>query len=158
MSPLAKHSAVSLLLIQGPNMSYLGQREPHIYGTTTASELDAMCHKHALGNGYELDIFYTHHEGDAIERVYRAELEGVNGIVMNPATFSRNGYGLVTCLRSVSLPYVEIHITNIEKRELPSITASVADGVVFGFGLDSYFIGLEAMLRLLNGRTHSSRQ
>ncbi|RYJ02105.1 MAG: type II 3-dehydroquinate dehydratase, partial [Actinomycetales bacterium] len=96
----------SILLMQGPNMSYLGRREPHIYGTTTAAELDDRCRAHAAQHGYTLDIFYTHCEGAAIERVYRAETEGVEGIVMNPATFSRNGYGLVTCLRSVPLPYV----------------------------------------------------
>ncbi len=142
----------SILLLQGPNMSYLGKREPHLYGTTTAAELDALCHAHAREHGYELDIVYTHHEGTAIELAYQAEIDGCDGIVMNPATFSRNGYGLVTCLRSVPMPYVEVHITNIEKRQLPSITAAVADGVVFGFGLDSYFIGLEAMLRLLKTR------
>lgn len=133
-------------------MAYLGRREPHIYGTTTAAELDALCMAHAKDHGYTLDIFYTHHEGAAIGRVYAAEQEGVNGIVMNPATFSRNGYGLATCLRSVPIPYVELHISNIDKRKLPSITAAEAAGVVFGFGLDSYFIALDAMLRLLRAR------
>ena len=142
----------SILLMQGPNLSYLGRREPHLYGTTTAAELDAMCHAHAAERGYELDIFYTHHEGAAIERVYAAEDEGRDGIVMNPATFSRNGYGLVSCLRAVPLPYVEVHMTNIDKRQLPSITAAVAQGVVHGFGIDSYFLGLDALLRLLARR------
>ena len=145
-------STPSLLLLQGPNMAYLGKREPHIYGTTTAAELDTMCLAHAKERGYALDIFYTNHEGAAIERVYAAEQQGVAGIVMNPATFSRNGYGLATCLRSVPMPYIELHISNIEKRQLPSITAAEAAGVVFGFGLDSYFIALDAMLRLLKTR------
>lgn len=139
----------SILLIQGPNLSYLGKRQPEIYGTTTAAQLDQICLDHAQSRGYGLDIFYTHSESAAIERIYAAEGEGVQGIVMNPASFSRNGYAIASCLRAVPMRYVEVHISNIEKRGFPSMLAAVADGVVYGFGIRSYTIALDAMLGLL---------
>ena len=142
----------SILLIQGPNLSYLGKRQPEIYGTTTAAQLDEICMAHARTRGYKLDIFYTHSESAAIERIYAAEGEGVQGIVMNPASFSRNGYAIASCLRAVPMRYVEVHISNIEARGFPSMLAAVADGVVYGFGLRSYTIGLDALLGLLEDK------
>jgi 3-dehydroquinate dehydratase-2 len=141
-----------LLLVQGPNMSYLGRRQPEIYGKTSAKQLDAMLRAHAQRNKYALDIFYTHSEGAAIEKLYRAVDEGVDGLVMNPAAFIFAGYALRDCLRAVPFPYVEVHISNIEKRGIKSILAETAVGVVAGFGLDSYFIGLEGMLDHLHGK------
>jgi 3-dehydroquinate dehydratase-2 len=139
-----------ILLIQGPNMSYLGKRQPEIYGKTTAAELDAMLLAHAKEKGYQLEIFYTHSESDAIERVYRAETEGFEGVVMNPAAFLFAGYPLRDCLRAVPMPYIEVHMTNIEKRGFHSILAEAAVGMVAGFGVNSYLLGLEAMLRHLD--------
>ena len=138
-----------LLLIQGANMNFLGRREPEFYGTTTAAELDAMLLAHAKANKYQLDIFYTNIEGEAINRLYRAVDEGVNGLVMNPAGFNHAGYALRDCVRALPFPYVEVHMTNIEKREIRSVLAPVAVGLVFGFGVRSYMLGLEAMLGLL---------
>lgn len=137
---------LKILLIQGPNLSYLGRRQPEIYGTTTAAELDAMLHAHARANGYSLDIFYTHTEGAAIDRLYRAVDEGLDGLVMNPAAFLFAGYPLRDTLRAVPFPYVEVHMTNIDKRGIHSILAEAAVGMVAGFGVRSYIHGLEAML------------
>ena len=130
-----------LLVLQGANMAYLGRRQPELYGTTTAAELDQRLREHALSNRYDLDIFYTHIEGEAID-------EGVDGVVMNPAGFLYAGYALRDCLRAVSFPYIEVHITNIEKRGMHSVLAEASVGVIAGFGLESYILGLEAMLRL----------
>lgn len=141
-----------LLLVQGPNMSYLGRRQPELYGKTTAAQLDALLRAHAKQNRYGLDIFYTHSEGAAIERLYRAVDEGVDGLVMNPAAFLFAGYALRDCLRAVPFPYIEVHMTNIEKRGLKSILAETAVGVIAGFGIDSYVFGLEAMLDHLRNR------
>jgi len=136
-----------ILLIQGPNMSYLGRRQPEIYGKTSAAELDAMLHEHARANNYELTIFYTHSESEAIERLYRAVDEGIQGLVMNPAAFLFAGYALRDCLRAVPFPYIEIHMTNIEKRGIRSILAETGIGIIAGFGVESYVLGLEAMLK-----------
>jgi 3-dehydroquinate dehydratase-2 len=141
----------NILLVQGANMSFLGRREAHLYGTTTAAELDAMLLAHAKANAYRLEIFYTHVEGEAIERLYRAADEGVQGLVMNPAGFNYAGYALRDCVRALPFPYVEVHITNVAKRGIHSVLAEAAVGAVFGFGVHSYVLGLEAMLKLLRG-------
>jgi 3-dehydroquinate dehydratase-2 len=109
-------------------MSYLGRRQPELYGKTSAAQLDAMLRAHAQRNKYSLTIFYTHSEGEAIERLYRAVDEGVDGLVMNPAAFLFAGYALRDCLRAVPFP-------------------SIA-----GFGIDSYIFGLEAMLGHMTNR------
>jgi 3-dehydroquinate dehydratase-2 len=139
-----------ILLIQGANMSYLGRRQPELYGTTTAAELDAMLQAHARDNGYQLEIFYTHVEGEAIARLYRAVDEGFDGVVMNPAGFTHAGYALRDCVQALPFPYVEVHMTNIAKRGLNSAVAAAAVGTIAGFGLQSYLLGLDAMLRLLS--------
>jgi len=151
-----------ILLIQGPNMSYLGRRQPELYGKTSAAELDAMLREHAQANGYDLTILYTHSESEAIERLYRAADEGIDGLVMNPAGFIFAGYALRDCLRAVPFPYIEVHITNIEKRGFRSVLAEAAVGMVAGFGVQSYILGLEAMLEHLKhcggGRSRSVRK
>ena len=135
-----------LLLIQGPNMSYLGRRQPEIYGTTTAAELDAMLLAHAKANRYALDIMYTHSEAAAIDRLYQAADAGTDGVVMNPASFLFAGYPLRDCLRAIPMPYIEVHMTNIEKRGFHSVLAETAVGMIAGFGVRSYVLGMEAML------------
>lgn len=146
-----------LLLIQGPNMSYLGRRQPELYGKTTAAELDRMLLAHARTNGYTLEIFYTHSESAAIERLYRAVDEKVDGLVMNPAGFLFAGYPLRDCLRAVPFPYIEVHMTNIERRGIHSILAETAVGVIAGFGVQSYLLGLEAMCAHLQRRRATAR-
>jgi len=141
-----------LLLIQGPNLSYLGRRQPELYGTTTAKQLDALLEKHARDHGYALEILYTHSEAAAIERLYRAVDEKIDGLVMNPAAFLFAGYPLRDCLRAVPFPYIEVHITNIERRGIHSILSETAVGLIAGFGVQSYVLGLEAMLAHLNKR------
>ncbi|MGQ0511858.1 MAG: type II 3-dehydroquinate dehydratase [Betaproteobacteria bacterium] len=141
----------NILLLQGPNMSYLGKRQPEIYGTTTAAQLDAKLRAHAKQNGYALDIFYTHSEGAAIERLY-ASIGKIDGLVMNPAAFLFAGYPLRDTLRAVPFPYVEVHMSNIEKRGIHSILAETAVGMIAGFGVNSYILGLEAMLAHLAQR------
>ena len=138
-----------LLVLQGPNMSFLGRRQPELYGTNTAAELDQMLHDHARANAYDLEIFYTHIEGEAIARLYQAVDEGIDGLVMNPAGFLYSGYALRDCLRAVSFPYIEVHITNIEKRGMHSVLAEASVGVIAGFGLQSYFFGLDAMYKMV---------
>ena len=138
-----------LLLIQGANMAWLGRRQPELYGTTTAAELDALLRDDAMRRNCELDILYTHLEGVAIERLYTAADDGTEGLLMNPAGFLFAGYALRDCLRAVRLPYVEVHMTNIDRRGVHSVLAEVADGVIAGFGVQSYRLGLDALLHRL---------
>ena len=138
-----------ILLIQGANMVHLGKREPEFYGTTTAKELDAMLQEHARAKKYSLDILYTNVEGQAIDRIYAATAEGIDGLVMNPAGFNYAGFALRDCVKGAGLPYVEVHMSNVEARGIPCVVAPVANGVIFGFGTYSYILGLEAMLNIL---------
>ena len=140
---------MKILLLQGANMSYLGRRQPEIYGTTTAAELDEMLRAYAREQTFALEIFYSNIEGEAIDRLYRAVDEGFDGLVMNPAGFGYAGYALKDCLAALPFPYIEVHMTNIEKRNIRPITRSVAKGVIFGFGIQSYFLGLDAMWLIL---------
>src|SRR5690606_36737348 len=93
---------LKILLIQGPNMSYLGRRQPELYGTTTAAELDRMLQQHAAQNGYQLEIFYTHVEGEAIARIYKGVDDGIDGLLINPAAWLYAGYPLRDTLRAMT--------------------------------------------------------
>jgi 3-dehydroquinate dehydratase-2 len=146
-----------ILVLQGANLAYLGRREPELYGKTTAAELDEMLHEHARTHGYDLEIFYTHVEGEAIGRLYRAVDEGFDGVVMNPGGFTYAGYALRDCLRALPFPYIEVHMTNSDKRGIRSVVAEVAVGVISGFGTTSYLLGLDAMLDQLHQATDKAQ-
>ena len=138
-----------LLLIQGANMEWLGQRQPELYGTTTATQLDEMLMAEAKRRAITLDIRYTNIEGEAISWIYEAVRAGLDGLLYNPAGFHYAGHSLCDCLRGIKVPAVEIHITNIDTRGMHSVTAKAAVGMISGFGLDSYFLAIDAMVRHL---------
>ena len=143
-----------ILLIQGANMAALGKRRPEVYGSETAAALDARLRAQAERLGVGLDIFYTHVEGEAVGRLWRGVDEGIGGLVMNPAGFSHSGYALRDAILDCDgLPYIEVHISNIEKRGIRSVLASAALGVIAGFGLDGYRLALEAMAERLGRGT-----
>jgi 3-dehydroquinate dehydratase-2 len=141
---------MKLLLIQGANMEYLGRRQPELYGTTTAGELDATLRRRARSLDVGLDILYTNVEGEAVSAIYKADRAGVDGILFNPAGFLHAGHALRDCLKAIRAPAIEIHMTNIEKRGRSSITAESAVGMIAGFGVDSYVLALEAMVSRLS--------
>ena len=141
---------MKLLLIQGANMEYLGRRQPELYGTTTAKELDAALRRRARELGAGLDILYTNTEGEAVSAIFRADRAGVDGVLFNPAGFLHAGHALRDCLKSIRAPAIEIHMTNIEKRGYGSITAEAAVGMIAGFGVDSYLLALAAMVTRLS--------
>jgi 3-dehydroquinate dehydratase-2 len=140
---------MKLLLIQGANMEYLGRRQPELYGTTSAKELDAILRRRARELDVALDILYTNMEGEAVTAIYKADRANVDGILFNPAGFLHAGHALRDCLRSIRAPAIEIHITNIEKRGFGSVTAEAAIGMIAGFGADSYVLALDAMVARL---------
>ena len=140
---------MKLLLIQGANMEYLGRRQPELYGTMTAKELDALLRRQARQLEVTLDILYTNTEGEAVSAIYKADRAKVDGILFNPAGFLHAGHALRDCLRSIRAPALEIHMTNIEKRGFGSVTSEAAIGMIAGFGADSYVLALEAMVSRL---------
>jgi 3-dehydroquinate dehydratase-2 len=134
-------------------MAWLGRRQPEIYGTTTASQLDEMLQAHAAQNDYDLSIFYTHLEGEAIGKVYQEVDEGIDGLLMNPAGFTYRGEALRDCILACGdLPYVEVHISNLAKRDIKSALVSAANGMIMGFGLQGYVLALDGMLNLLKNK------
>jgi len=138
-----------ILLLQGANMVWLGKREPELYGTTTAEELDSLMRERADSLGIQLDIFYANIEGEAIARIYQGAKDGIDGLLMNPAGFTYAGFALRDCIKAVALPYVEVHMTNIERRGTRSVLAEVANGVVAGLGISSYLRGLDGLLDVI---------
>ena len=139
-----------ILVVQGANMERLGEREPELYGSTTLSELHAMLTEHADGQGITLSFAVTNLEGEAIGAIFAALREGCAGILINPAGFLHAGYALRDCLAGVRarVPVVEVHITNIERRGFKSVTAGAVTGMIAGFGLQSYTLGLDALVEL----------
>jgi 3-dehydroquinate dehydratase II len=140
---------MKLLLIQGANMEYLGTRQPELYGTTTAKELNSIVRRKARDLAVTLDILYTNTEGEAVSAIFRADREGLDGLLFNPAGFLHAGHALRDCLKSIRAPAIEIHMTNIEKRGYGSVTAEAAAGLIAGFGVDSYILALDAMVSRL---------
>ena len=143
-----------ILVVQGANLNWLGIREPDKYGTTTAAELDEQIRQYARERGFEVEVFYTNVEGEAINRLYDAYHEGVDAVVMNPGGFTYAGQALGDCVRGIAakVPVVEVHITNHFARGLHSVTAAAARAVLMGPGLDVYFLGLDAALRIVRAR------
>ena len=143
-----------IVLIQGANLCWLGKREPEIYGTTSADDVDAMVREHARKNDYDVDIFYTNHEGQCIDKIYEAYEEGVDALVMNPGGFTYAGYAIADTIKGVApLPYVEVHISNQAARGIESATAKAAHCVIHGIGIYGYILGLEAAIHLVGSQT-----
>jgi len=137
-----------ILLIQGSNMNLLGIRQPEIYGTTTAAELDRMMHQYAKAKKFELEIFYTNSEGECIDRIIKAYRDKVDVLVMNPGGFTYASKAIGDTIKGVKIPYVEVHLSNHYERNIHSVIASAAQGVIMGLGIQVYFMGLDAALYL----------
>ncbi len=142
----------TIWVLQGANLNLLGIRQPDIYGTTTAAELDERIRAYARERKCAVEIHYTNIEGEMINLVHRAHFEGVDALVMNPAGFTHAGYALRDALLGVQVPCVEVHISNLHKRGFHSAIGEASLGVIMGFGLDGYLLGIDAALRLLAAR------
>ncbi|WP_342132606.1 type II 3-dehydroquinate dehydratase [Hydrogenophaga sp. OTU3427] len=144
---------MDVLVLQGANLSRMGRRLPHKYGTTTTQELDQIVIEHARSVGLSVEIFYTELEGEAIKRIDQAAREGVRGLIMNPGGFVYSGYALRDCLRDQKFPYIEIHLSNSAGKGVgsKSIPGEASRAYACGFGPDTYRVALEGMAMLLNG-------
>jgi 3-dehydroquinate dehydratase-2 len=139
-----------ILLIQGANMHMLGVRQPEIYGTTTAAELDAMISAYAAERKIEVRIVYTNSEAELIDRASRAASDGFDAIVTNTGSFCYASYPIRDCFAALSMPVIEVHMSNQLARDIHSVTAAGAKGVIMGFGHDTYLIGLDVAARLVS--------
>lgn len=142
-----------IYVLNGPNLGRLGTREPEVYGTGTYDDLVAVVRAEAAEIGVEVDVRQTDDEATLIGWLHEAA-EKASGVVLNPAAFTHYSYAVRDAAAMVGVPLVEVHLSNIAAREefrRHSVVAGVANGVVSGFGFDSYRLALRALARLVGG-------
>ena len=140
---------MKILVINGPNLNFLGIREKGIYGSTDYAGLVKMIEEKGEKTGNEILVFQSNHEGAIIDRLQDSYFDGTEGIVINPGAFTHYSYAIRDALASVSMPKVEIHISDITKREefrKISVTKDVCQKQIFGHGLDGYLEAIDFLL------------
>ena len=137
-----------VLVLNGPNLNLLGTREPAIYGSTTLKDIEAMRLKRASEAGIAIDFFQSNHEGELVDRVQAAN-HNYDYIIFNAAAFTHYSIALRDAIGAIEVPVIEVHISNIHKREEfrhTSVLAPVALGQICGLGVESYLAALEAVI------------
>ena len=143
---------MKIAVIQGPNINMLGIREQSMYGPMTMDQIHEQMKSTAEQNGIELEFFQSNLEGEIVDKVQEC-LGTVDGIIINPAAYTHTSIAIRDALAAVALPTVEVHITNIYKREefrQKSITAASSTGVIAGFGPFGYHLALVSLTQILN--------
>lgn len=141
---------MKILVVHGPNLNLLGRREKAIYGAVTLAEINRELKKLAQKEKMDLDFFQSNHEGEIVTRLQEADGKYA-AIVINPAAFTHTSVAIRDAIAGISAPVVEIHLSNIHARESfrkESFVSPVAAGVVFGFGKESYLLGLRGAIAL----------
>ncbi len=139
---------MKVLVLHGPNLNLLGTREPGVYGAATLAEIEERLGALAQGLGAELEFFQTNAEGALVDAVQGARGR-VQGILINPAAYTHTSVALRDALLAVGLPFVEVHLSNVYRREgfrRRSLLADAAVGGVWGFGPESYLLGLRGLV------------
>jgi len=145
-----------LLVINGPNLNLLGLREPEIYGSETLADLERIVRKEADRFGLACDFFQSNHEGALIDRIHDARTDGTAAIIINPGGLTHTSVALRDALAAVDLPTIEVHLSNLYRRESfrhQSLTAPVAVGVISGFGIRGYVLAVQAAAALLESES-----
>ena len=141
---------MNVLLVNGPNLNLLGTREPGVYGAATLADVQRDCAAEAAALGLSLQCFQSNHEGALLDRIHAARGEGVDFIVINPGAFTHTSVALRDALAGVAIPFVEVHISNVHKREPfrhHSYLSDIADGVIVGLGVAGYRLALQYIAR-----------
>ena len=140
---------MKLLVINGPNLNFLGIREKGIYGTQDYKYLVDIIQNKAKEAGCEIECFQSNHEGAIIDKIQEAYFDGTEGIVINPGAYTHYSYAIRDALASIVVPKVEIHISDITQREefrRISVTKEVCDHQIYGQGLDGYLMAIDYIL------------
>ncbi|MDN7128194.1 type II 3-dehydroquinate dehydratase [Pseudidiomarina sp. 1APR75-33.1] len=144
-----------ILLLNGPNLNLLGQREPELYGSETLSHIEGRLRHHAEAVGVTLDCRQSNAEHELLEWIHEAAGSKVDFIIINPAAFTHTSIALRDALAGVNLPFIEVHLSNIHARETfrrHSYLAELAVGVICGFGAQGYELALQAAVSNLQQR------
>lgn len=150
----------TVLVVNGPNLNLLGQRETGIYGAVTLADIEAACRCRAVELGLGLEFFQSNHEGVLVERI-QAALGGIDWIIINPAAYTHTSVALRDALLAVNIPLIEVHLSNVHRREPfrhHSYVSDIAEGVIAGLGMDGYLFALEAAARRLTARAGLQQQ
>ena len=142
----------TILVLHGPNLNLLGEREPDIYGSTTLSDINHDLQEQAVTAGHHLLAVQSNAEYELVERVHDARHEGINYIIINPAAFTHTSVALRDALAAVAIPFIEVHLSNIHSREefrRKSFFSDLADGVICGLGAQGYTLALSAAIKNL---------
>lgn len=143
--PIAK-ALRSVLVLHGPNLNLLGTREPEVYGATTLADINIALVERAQARGVTLAYFQSNHEGALVDRIHAAKSEGIEFIIINPAAYTHTSVALRDALAGVAIPYIEVHLSNVHRREPfrhHSYLADQAVGVICGLGWRGYLAALD---------------
>lgn len=147
---------MKILVINGPNINFLGIREKGIYGNQDYAYLEKLINEKARELDADVEIFQSNHEGTIIDRIQQAYYDKVDGIVINPGAFTHYSYAVRDALASVAdIPKIEVHISNVHTREEfrhTSVTVPVCNGQVVGLGLNGYLYAMEALKDMLKNK------
>jgi len=141
-----------ILVIHGPNLNLLGQREKDVYGETTLEEINEALTSASKEHNVTLDILQSNHEGEIVDKIGKAKTDQIEAILINPAAYTHTSIAIRDAIASVDIPTIEVHLSNIYSREdfrHTSLIAPVCKGQVSGFGVDSYLLGLQATINLI---------
>lgn len=141
-----------ILVIHGPNLDLLGKREVAIYGETSLEQINDKMNNFSKDSQIELKIIQTNHEGEIIDIIGKASSEGFSAILINPAGYTHTSVAIRDAIAAVRIPTVEVHLSNIHAREefrQTSLISPVSAGQISGFGPQSYLLGLQAILSLI---------
>jgi len=141
-----------ILLIHGPNLNLLGQREPEVYGKVTIEEINQDVKKEADAEGINVEIMQSNHEGDIVDIIGKAK-DNFEGIIINPAAYTHTSVAIRDAISAAGIPTIEVHLSNIYSREEfrhTSLVAPVALGQISGFGKYSYILAIKAIAKILN--------
>lgn len=140
-----------ILVIHGPNLNMLGKREPSIYGSTTLDDINMELSRRALEKGLGIETFQSNHEGILVDRI-QAAYRNVSGVIINPGAYTHTSVAIRDALLILDVPIIEVHISNIHKREPfrhHSYIADIATGQIAGLGVGGYYYALEALSGLI---------
>lgn len=143
----------TVYVLNGPNLNLLGTREPELYGHATLADVEKLCRETAQGRGLSVEFRQSNHEGEIVDWIQEARAEKAVGLIINPAGFTTTSVAILDALLTMEAPVIEVHITNIHKREAfrrHSYVSRAARAVICGFGIEGYALAITGIAALIS--------